>query len=316
MNNIIYAAVFSFILCLLVGPFSISVLRRLKFGQSVRIDGPQTHLKKSGTPTMGGVIIIVVIILAVIFFVRDFTDALWVLFALVGFGFIGFLDDFIMIISKRSLGLKAREKLLGQIALSLFLAFAVYNSPELGTQVMIPFTDQWIDLGIFYIPFAMFVVVALSNAVNITDGLDGLAAGTVAIASGAFAYISLQSGNTELAVVAAAITGACLGFSWFNSYPAQVIMGDTGALALGSALAALALFLKRELVLPLVGGVFVIETLSVIIQVVSYKLTRKRVFRMSPIHHHFELKGWMETKVVTRFWLIGLLCGIMGILSA
>ena len=206
MNNIIYAAVFSFILCLLVGPFSISVLRRLKFGQSVRIDGPQTHLKKSGTPTMGGVIIIVVIILAVIFFVRDFTDALWVLFALVGFGFIGFLDDFIMIISKRSLGLKAREKLLGQIALSLFLAFAVYNSPELGTQVMIPFTDQWIDLGIFYIPFAMFVVVALSNAVNITDGLDGLAAGTVAIASGAFAYISLQSGNTELAVVAAAIT--------------------------------------------------------------------------------------------------------------
>lgn len=316
MMRVIYAAVFSFIICLLVGPPSISLLRRLKFGQSIRIDGPQSHLQKSGTPTMGGVIIVLAIIVAIFFFVNDLTDAIWVVFAVVGFGFIGLLDDLVIIVSKRSLGLKAREKLVGQIALATLIAFYVYSRPELGTQVMIPFTRQWIDLGILYIPFAVFVLVALSNAVNITDGLDGLAAGTVAIAASAFAYISLRSGNTDLGVVAAAIAGACLGFSWFNAYPAQVFMGDTGALALGAGLATLSLLLKRELVVPLVGGVFVIETLSVVIQVTVYKLTRKRVFRMSPIHHHFELKGWMETKVVTRFWIIGLLCGIIGILSA
>lgn len=316
MMSVVYAAVFSFIICLLVGPFSISLLRRLKFGQSIRIDGPQSHLQKSGTPTMGGIIIVLAIIIAVFFFVNDLTDAIWVMFAVVGFGFIGLLDDLVIIVAKRSLGLKAREKLFGQIALATLIAFYVYGRPELGTQVMIPFTRQWIDLGILYIPFAVFVLVALSNAVNITDGLDGLAAGTVAIAASAFAYISLRSGNTDLTVVAAAIAGACLGFSWFNAYPAQVFMGDTGALALGAGLGTLSLLLKRELVVPLVGGVFVIETLSVVIQVTVYKLTRKRVFKMSPIHHHFELKGWMETKVVTRFWIIGLLCGIIGILSA
>lgn len=316
MMNIIYAAIFSFIICLLIGPFSISLLRRLKLGQSVRTDGPQSHLRKSGTPTMGGIIIIIGIIVSAFFFVRDFTDAIWVLFAIVGFGFIGLLDDLVIIVARRSLGLKAREKLFGQIALATLMAFYVYSRPELGTQLMIPFTRQWIDLGILYIPFAVFMLVALSNAVNITDGLDGLAAGTVAIAASAFAYIGLRSGNTDLAVVAAAIAGACLGFSWFNAYPAQVFMGDTGALALGAGLGAIAILLKRELVVPLVGGVFVIETLSVIIQVIFYKLTRKRIFRMSPIHHHFELKGWMETKVVTRFWIIGLLCGIIGVLSA
>jgi phospho-N-acetylmuramoyl-pentapeptide-transferase len=316
MMRVIYAAVFSFIICLLVGPISISLLRRLKFGQSIRIDGPQSHLGKAGTPTMGGIIIVVAIIAAVFLFINDLTDAIWVVFAIVGFGFIGLLDDLVIIISKRSLGLKAREKLFGQIALATLIAFYVYSRPELGSQVMIPFARQWIDLGMLYVPFAVFVLVALSNAVNITDGLDGLAAGTVAIASSAFAYISLGSGNTDLSVVAAAIAGACLGFSWFNAYPAQVFMGDTGALALGAGLATLSLLLKKELVIPLVGGVFVIETLSVVIQVIVYKMTRKRVFRMSPIHHHFELKGWMETKVVTRFWIIGLLCGIIGILGA
>jgi phospho-N-acetylmuramoyl-pentapeptide-transferase len=316
MIRVVYAAVFSFIVCLIIGPMSIALLRRLKFGQSIRIDGPQSHLQKSGTPTMGGIIMVFAIVAVVFFFISDITDVIWVIFAIIGFGFIGLLDDLVIIISKRSLGLKAREKLFGQIALGTMIAFYVYNSPELGHEVMIPFTRQWIDLGIFYIPFAVFVLVALSNAVNITDGLDGLAAGTVAIASSAFAYISLRCGNVDLSITAATIAGACLGFSWFNAYPAQVFMGDTGALALGAGLGTLSLLVKRELAVPLIGGVFVIEALSVIIQVIVYKLTKKRIFRMSPIHHHFELEGWMETKVVTRFWIIGLLCGIIGILSA
>ncbi len=300
----------------MAGPVLITVLKKKHVGQSIRSDGPKSHLNKAGTPTMGGIIIIIAISIVVLTLVSDFTDAGWVLFAILGFGIIGFIDDLLIIVSRKSLGLKAREKLFVQIVLAGMLAFYIYSRAELGTQVVIPFTDRWYDLSFLYIPFAVIVIVGSSNAVNLTDGLDGLAAGTVAIAAGAFLYISLQSGNMELAIVSAAIIGSCLGFSWFNAYPAQVFMGDTGALALGAGLAALSLLLKAELSLLIVGGVFVMETLSVVIQVVIYKLTGRRLFRMSPLHHHFELGGWMETKVVTRFWIIGLLCGILGILGA
>lgn len=316
MTRALYAAVTSLAICLVIGPALIAFLRRLKFGQSIRLDGPQSHLKKSGTPTMGGIMILLAVLGVVVLFVRDFSDVAWVLVIMFGYGLLGFLDDIIIIISKRSLGLRAREKLFGQVVLAAIVAFYVYSRPELGTRVMIPYTREWMDLGAWYVLLAIVALVGSANAVNFTDGLDGLAAGTVAISAGTFMFIAFRSGNHELSIIAAAILGACIGFSWFNSYPAQVIMGDTGSLALGGGLACIALLLKRELILPIVGGVFVMEMLSVVIQVVIFKLTGKRVFRMSPIHHHFELKGWMETKIVTRFWILALLFGILGVLGA
>jgi phospho-N-acetylmuramoyl-pentapeptide-transferase len=313
--SLIYAAALSFIIGLILGPPSIAFLRRLKFGQQVRSDGPKEHLKKKGTPTMGGIIILASLLISTMVFVKDLEYVAWAIFVTLGCGLIGLLDDFLKIVIKRSLGLKARYKLLGQILIAGLLALFATIDPQLGTKIAIPFTSIWIELGWLYPIFAILLVVGFSNAVNLTDGLDGLAAGTAGIAAGFFAIISASMGQIDIAIFCAALLGACLGFSWFNAHPAQVFMGDTGSLALGGALASVAILLKRELFLVIIGGVFVLEALSVMIQVTFFKTTGKRVFRMSPIHHHFELGGMDETKIVTRFWIAGIILGTLGLLA-
>lgn len=313
----VYAGLIAFGIALLIGPGIIRFLTRMRFGQTVRADGPKEHLKKSGIPTMGGIIMIVAITVASLL-VRPKGDLLpWALFATLGFGLIGLVDDSLIIIGRRSLGLRARYKLLGQIILALLLGLYALTDPDLGTSISVPFVDTRVDLGILYVPFAIFVIVGSSNAVNLTDGLDGLAAGTVALAALAYAAISLKLQAFDLAAFSCAIAGACLGFSWFNSHPAQVFMGDTGSLALGAALGSLGVLTKTELSLLIIGGVFVIETLSVILQVLYFRLTHgRRIFRMSPLHHHFELSGWREPKVVVRFWIVGAVFALLGLVGA
>lgn len=315
MNEILYAALASFVVALIVGPKTIGLLRRLKAGQQIREAGPKSHAVKAGTPTMGGVIIVAAASVATLIFAPTRTDeAATLLIATVGFGLVGLADDFIKVVARRSLGLRARAKLALQLGISLFIALYVLNRD--GTAISIPFGGMLELPPLIFIPLAMATVIGAANAVNITDGLDGLAAGATAIASSCFAVIAWQMGRVEAAVFATALAGACLGFSWFNSHPAQVIMGDTGSLALGGALGAIAVLTGTELVLVIIGGLFVIEILSVILQVTYFRITKgKRIFKMSPLHHHFELSGWAEPKIVTRFWLIGLLFGLVGILS-
>lgn len=320
LAKLLFAALTSFVVTLIIGPPIIKILRQMKFGQSIRNDGPQSHLKKAGTPTMGGILILLSLVVSLIA-VRTFSqEVLWVLFLTLGFGLIGFIDDFIIIIAKRSLGLKARQKLFAQLVIAgIVITFFIRNNGATGQPV--PFTDYelvfpevgWGQL-IFFL-FALFILVGGSNAVNLTDGLDGLAAGTMAIASLFIAGLLLFQKQTDLAVFALALAGACFGFTWFNGPPAQVFMGDTGSLALGGALGGMALFGRLTLFLPIIGGVFVAETLSVIIQVISFKTTGKRVFKMSPLHHHFELGGMMEPQIVLRFWMAGVALGVLGILG-
>jgi phospho-N-acetylmuramoyl-pentapeptide-transferase len=320
LTKLLFAALTSFVVSLLVGPMTIKLLRRLKFGQSIRNDGPQTHLKKAGTPTMGGVMILFSLIVSLIA-VRAFSrEVLWVLFLTIGFGTIGFIDDLIIIIFKRSLGLKARQKIFAQLVIA-GIAITVLISSDISTSQLVPFTGYKLsfpEVGwgnpLFFL-FALFVLLGGTNAVNLTDGLDGLAAGTMAIASLAMAGLMLLQNQIDLAVFALALAGACFGFTWFNGPPAQVFMGDTGSLALGGALGGMALFGQLTLFLPIVGGVFVAETLSVIIQVISFKTTGKRVFKMSPLHHHFELGGMMEPQIMLRFWMAGVVLGVLGIMG-
>ncbi|MGE5576392.1 MAG: phospho-N-acetylmuramoyl-pentapeptide-transferase [Syntrophothermus sp.] len=315
MMEALYAAFLAFVICLILGPAAIGYLRKLKFGQSVRTDGPREHLKKSGTPTMGGVLIILAFTVATFVFSPGLKYAPWALLATLGFGLVGLLDDYIIVVAKRPLGLKARHKLAGQVVVALALGFFAASRPELGTGLLIPFTNQVLVLPWWlYVAFVAFLATGFSNAVNLTDGLDGLAAGTMTIAAVAYIMIALLLGHLEMAVFAAAVAGACLGFVWFNAHPAQIFMGDTGSLALGGALASLSVLTKTELFLVVIGGVFVAETLSVMIQVASFRLTGKRVFKMAPLHHHFELSGWPETKVVTRFWLVGLVLAFFGLI--
>jgi phospho-N-acetylmuramoyl-pentapeptide-transferase len=264
---------------------------------------------------MGGLLIVASLTVASVAVARGRGLLPWALLVTAGHFAIGLIDDLIIVVRRRSLGLKARHKLLWQAVFGLVLAtFAAYH-PDLGTALLIPGTRVVLSLPVWlYIPFATVWVVGFSNAVNLTDGLDGLAAGTVTLAGVAYAIIALASGQPELAVFAGAIVGACLGFVWFNAPPAQVFMGDTGSLALGAALAGLAILTKTELFLLIIGGIFVLETLSVMIQVTSFRLTGRRVFKMSPLHHHFELSGWAETKVVARFWLIALIFTLFGLL--
>ncbi len=307
--RIILAALFAFLICVITGPIMIAFLRQLKFGQHIREEGPKGHLKKAGTPTMGGIMIILALSLGSLFFSRHDLSLYLLVFVTIGFGLLGFIDDFMKVVMKRNLGLNAKQKFMGQVIIATILAVFVSMHPQLGTEILIPVWGQKINLGLFYIPFVVFVLVGTSNAVNLTDGLDGLAAGTMAIAITCYLFICIALGRLELAVFCAATAGACLGFLWFNAHPAQVFMGDTGSLALGGALSALAVLTKTEILLIVIGGVFVIETLSVIIQVLCFKTTGKRIFRMSPIHHHFELKGWSETKVVIRFWIVAAILG-------
>jgi phospho-N-acetylmuramoyl-pentapeptide-transferase len=302
----------SFLLAVLLGPLFIPLLRRMKFGQQIRTDGPQSHLKKQGTPTMGGIIIMLALLLAFLKF-ADKTSDFWVLLvASLGFGLVGFLDDYIKIVFKRSLGLTAKQKLAGQLLFSIVVCVLLYRMGH-DTSIGVPGTDWSFDLGWFYYVFVVIIMFATSNSVNFTDGLDGLLAGTSAIAFGAFTILALSVNEYESVVFSAAMVGAVLGFLVFNAHPAKVFMGDAGSLGIGGGLAAVAMLTKMELVLIIVGGVFVLEMLSVIIQVTSFKLRGKRVFRMSPIHHHFELSGWSEWRVVTTFWIVGFILAAIGL---
>lgn len=316
---------------LLVGPSMIRRLSKYQIGQTVRDDGPQTHLAKAGTPTMGGALIIFAIVFSSLMWGELSNRYLWVaLIALVGFGLIGLADDYIKLVRKDPKGLIARWKYFWQSLLGAGIAlYLFYTASAAETQLLVPFLkDVMPQLGILFIFMAYFVIVGTSNAVNLTDGLDGLAIlPTVLVAGGLgiFAYVTgnqvfseylaipYVKGVGELVIFCAAIIGAGLGFLWFNTYPAQVFMGDVGALGLGAALGAVAVMVRQELVLFIMGGVFVIETLSVILQVGSYKLTGKRIFRMAPLHHHYELKGWPEPRVIVRFWIISLILVLIGL---
>jgi len=324
---VLTALVVSFVLA----PSMIGWLRRLKVGQHVRSDGPQTHLSKQGTPTMGGLLIIAALSSSVLLW-SDLTNKyVWVvLFATLAFGGIGFWDDYLKVVKKQSTGLRAYQKFGLQILASVAVGVFLYDPADAySTHLSVPFIKQlFINLGWFYIPFVALVIVGSSNAVNLTDGLDGLAIGLVGIASTANAVIVYLGGNKiiadylkilyipgsgELVIFCGAMLGASLGFLWYNAHPAEVFMGDVGSLSLGGALGTLAVVTKHELILVVVGGIFVAETLSVILQVASYKLTGKRVFRMAPNHHHFEQIGWPESKVITRFWIIGIILALMSI---
>lgn len=308
MKVILFTMGAAFLLALIVGPICIPILRRLKFGQQIRTDGPQGHLKKAGTPTMGGTIIMLALSIAFLRFSDTTADAVILLVASLGYGLVGFLDDYIKILFKRSLGLTAKQKLFGQLLFSGIVCYLLYRTGH-STDLAIPFTDYTLSIGWWlYVPFVIVMMLGMSNAVNFTDGLDGLLAGTSAIAFGAFTIIAMVHSEMETAIFSAAMVGAVLGFLVFNAHPAKVFMGDTGSLGIGGGLAAVAILTKSELLILVVGAVFVIEMLSVVIQVISFKTRGKRVFKMSPIHHHYELVGWSEWRIVITFWFAGLVC--------
>ena len=328
------AVITALLVSFFLGPWIIRRLRALKVGQQVRDDGPQTHLTKQGTPTMGGLLIIAAITLSVLLW-SDLTNKyVWVvLFATLAFGGIGLWDDYLKVVKKQSTGLRAIEKFGLQIAASLVIGVFLYffsGDPE-AARLSVPFMKRLIiDLGWFTIPFAAVVIVGSSNAVNLTDGLDGLATGLVGIAATANAVIVYVSGNRiladylkipyisgsgELVIFCGALLGASLGFLWYNAHPAEVFMGDVGSLSLGGALGTLAVVTKHELILVVTGGIFVAEVLSVMLQVASYKLTGKRIFKMAPIHHHFEQIGWPESKVIIRFWIVGIILALVSLSS-
>ncbi|MBP2644865.1 MAG: mraY [Firmicutes bacterium] len=314
MQDLYYAAAVAFLLAIALGPVVIPVLRRLKFGQSIREEGPQRHKAKAGTPTMGGVIILAALTISALLFAGKHTEVWLALFITLGHGLIGFLDDFIKVVLKRNLGLKARQKLLGQVIMAVAMTYIAITYLGRGTDVWIPVFNLSFDFGPLYYGLIFLVLISTTNAVNLTDGLDGLAAGTVTVAATTYALISLAVDKMPLAIFCLALAGAALGFLRYNIHPAKVFMGDTGSLAIGGALAAVAVMTKTEFLLIIVGGVFVIEALSVVIQVASFKSTGKRVFRMSPIHHHFELSGWSETKVVKVFWLAGVVFAALALI--
>lgn len=330
----ILSALTALLIAMLVGPVMIRKLSQYKVGQTVRTDGPQSHLEKSGTPTMGGLLILVAISVAVLFWANLSNHYVWVvLLVTLAFGVIGWVDDYRKLVLRNSKGLAGRWKYFWQSIVAITAAIYLYMqaTTPVETSLLIPFAKDWlIPLGGGYILLSYFVIVGSSNAVNLTDGLDGLATlptVLVAAALGIFCYVSgnvefaryltipAVPGVGEVAIVCAAIVGAGLGFLWFNTYPAQVFMGDIGSLSLGAALGTIAIVAHQELVLFIMGGVFVMETVSVMLQVGSYKLTGKRVFRMAPLHHHFELKGWPEPRVIVRFWIITVVLVLIGLAS-
>ena len=314
------SAALSFAVSALLGPVVIPVLKRLKFGQNVRDDGPARHLAKTGTPTMGGIIFLAGIAVAGAIFSIHRPEGLLVLIATLGYGLIGFLDDFIKIALKRPLGLRAREKLSGEIIISLLLAVLSVSTLGRGTDVVLPFSGLFtpggvtLELGFWgFMVFAVVVMLSSTNAVNLTDGLDGLASGVTVIVALAFLLIALITGQTGVAVLMAAVSGGCAGFLLYNRYPARVFMGDTGSLALGGALGAAAIITRSEVFLFIIGGIYVAETLSVIIQVCSFQLFHRRVFRMAPLHHHFELGNWSENRIVLTFSALTMVFAVLGI---
>lgn len=320
INSSIYAILIAFAINIILFPLILPYLVKLKFGQNVRDDGPKTHISKIGTPTMGGIIIIISLVITSLFFLKDNLDALIVIFVTVGFGLIGFLDDYIKIVKKRSLGLRAYQKIIAQLIItSIFLYYIISGqSTTLGSNyssILVPFTDNYfIELGGFFIPFVFFIMIGSVNSVNLTDGLDGLATGVSVLVVTFFAIISYALGSPLTPILGATI-GSLIGFLLFNAYPAKVFMGDTGSLALGGFIATIAILFKMPIVLGIVGIIYVAETLSVIIQVGYFKMTGKRFFRMAPIHHSFEEQGWSETRVVTLFYIITAIACLVGYLG-
>ncbi|WP_058485627.1 phospho-N-acetylmuramoyl-pentapeptide-transferase [Defluviitalea phaphyphila] len=312
---IVYPALIAFFINLILSPILIPFLSRLKFGQFVRDDGPKTHLKKTGTPTMGGIIILISIVLTSILFLKDNRDGLVVLLVTIGFGIIGFIDDFIKVVMKRSLGLRAYQKIIFQLVITIGFSYYVVKIANLGTKALIPFSGgKEIDLGIFFIPFLIFAMLGTVNAVNLTDGLDGLASGVTVLVSTFFTMVSWGE-NSGIFPIGAAVVGSLLGFLLFNSHPAKVFMGDTGSLALGGFVVATSFILKMPFFILVVGLIYVIEAISVILQVAFFKITHKRIFKMAPIHHHFELSGWTETKVVSVFCITTAIMCLIGLLG-
>jgi len=326
----IYAVITALVVSFLLGPWMIRKLEALQAKQVIRTDGPESHLKKQGTPTMGGLLILASVIIPTLLWADLANTYVWLaLFIIGGFGLIGFVDDYRKIVKKNTKGLSPRQKILWQAFLGALVGLFLVNVPGFSTELTIPFFKNiHPDLGWFYVPFVMLVIVGASNAVNLTDGLDGLAIGPVAINAGTFMLFTYIVGNVklssylqipyvagvgELAVLCGAMVGAGLGFLWYNAYPAEVFMGDVGSLSLGGGLGTLAVITKQEILLVIVGGIFVVEALSVIFQVGSYKYRGKRIFRMAPIHHHFELKGVAEPKIIVRFWIITIILALVAI---
>ncbi len=322
------------LISLLLGPYIIRWLNHYQVGQFVRNDGPQTHLAKAGTPTMGGALILAAITISTLLWADLTNRYIWVVLAVtLGFGAIGWVDDYKKLIKKQSEGLKARHKYLWQSVAGLGAAIYLYHSASVPAELelIVPFVKHVVlPMGLFFIVLSYFVIVGTSNAVNLTDGLDGLAILPTVMVGGALGIFAYASGNAvfseylgmpfipgvgEVVIICGAIVGAGLGFLWFNTYPAQVFMGDVGALGLGAALGTIAVVTRQEIVLLIMGGVFVMETLSVMLQVASFKLTGKRIFRMAPLHHHFELKGWPEPRVIVRFWIITVILVLIGLAS-
>lgn len=304
MIKILAATLVALVIAMLAGPQFIRFLQNRGIGQNIREEGPERHLAKQGTPTMGGILILVSAIIPYLIFARKSWDGLVVIILIYGSGAIGLADDLLKRRRQRSLGLNGKVKLGLQIPLVGVATFLALRYGGADTKLMVPLIKQGLQLGVFYYIFAFFLIAGFSQGVNLTDGLDGLAAGTVAVALFAYAGIAFLRGQQDLAILASCLTGSCVGFLWYNTHPASVFMGDTGSLALGAALGGLGMVAEMEVLLILVGGIFVVEALSVIIQVFSFRYFHRRVFLMTPIHHHFELLGWSETKIIVRFWLV------------
>lgn len=327
----IYAAITALIICFVAGPWLIGKLRSLQIGQSIREEGPHTHFAKKGTPTMGGIMVIFAVVISTLLWANLLVNYVWlVIMVSVGYGLIGFMDDYRKLASASSRGVSGRARLTGEIIIALLFSVVLYMKPGFNSQVTIPFFKTVLpDLGWGYVLLSTFIIVGAANAVNLTDGLDGLAispATTCFMTYLVFAYMTgnvkianyLQipyiAGVGELSIFCGAMVGAGLGFLWYNSYPAEIFMGDVGSLSLGGALGAMAVLTKQEILLVIVGGIFVLETFSVIFQVAWFKLSRgRRIFRMAPLHHHFELKGWPEPKVIVRFWIISILLALVAL---
>ena len=305
----------AFMINVVLGPVVIPFLKKLKFGQFVRDDGPESHLKKSGTPTMGGLIIMTGIVATSLFYIKDYKNIRPILFVTLGFGFIGFLDDYIKVVMKRSLGLRAWQKMLGQIIVTSIFAYYLNHNTEIGTAMILPFSNgKLLETGSLFLPILFFIVLGTVNGTNFTDGLDGLASSVTVLIAVFFTVVAIGT-ESGIEPITCAAVGSILGFLVYNVYPARVFMGDTGSLALGGFVVSTAYMLRMPLFLAIVAFIYLIEVLSVIIQVISYHTTGKRVFKMAPIHHHFELSGWPETKVVAIFSIATAILCLIGLLG-